>query len=79
MPDILLSMVKEVNHPLSTDHTLSDCSCRRSSPIWTAAHARRRSAKMESVISTYRRNETRSFGSNGKGEARAARAFLAPS
>lgn len=54
MRDMLLSMVKEVNHPLSTDHTLSDLLIPQIvSYLDGSSTLEDASAKMESVISTY--------------------------
>ena len=52
--DMLLSMVKEVNHPISTDHTLSDLLAPQIvSYLDGSSTLEDASAKMESVISTY--------------------------
>jgi len=54
MRDMLLKMVKEVNHPLSTDHTLSDLLVPQIvSYLDGSSTLEDASAKMESVISTY--------------------------
>ena len=54
MRDMLLTMMKEVNHPLSTDHTLSDLIVAQIvSYLDGSSTLEDASAKMESVISTY--------------------------
>jgi ABC-type glycerol-3-phosphate transport system substrate-binding protein len=54
MRDMLLSMVKEVSHPLSTDHTLSDLVVPQIvSYLDGSSTLEDASAKVESVISTY--------------------------
>ncbi len=54
MRDMLLKMAKEVNHPLSTDHTLSDLVVAQIvSYLDGSSTLEDASAKMESVISTY--------------------------